>query len=348
MNRFTAMLCLILIAYAMSALSCAGDVFPPKVVGYLQRWGDLSKVQYDKLTHINYAFVVPTATGELEWLAGTDEEEQQALNSLVSRAHEEGVAVLISVGGWYIGDGGGDDSRFVALAGDAEARHTFVDNLVAFINRYGMDGVDIDWEFPDSTVEANHFEELMQELHAAMQSPVKFNDNKTKLLTAAVSPENYYGQWVTPAISNTVDFLNIMAYEKGGVDHSPYTYAVEALDYWINIRGFPKEQIILGIPFFAKNNSVTPSLYKSYSAIIDEIPDLDPNIDNVTGYYFNGINTVKDKTRYAIDNSGGVMIWSIEQDSSAEKSLLTAIDSEISTQINKSVQVPSLDPAAAF
>ncbi len=320
---FTLVMCL-----TCSSIS-AGSALSPKVVGYLQRGGDLSTVQYDTLTQINYAFLVPTATGELEWLSGIDEEERQALNSLVSRAHDEGVAVLISVGGWDIGDGGGVDSRFAALAEDAAMRTTFIDNLVAFINRYGMDGVDIDWEFPDSTTEADHFVALMQEVRAAMQSPDNFVDGQTKLLTAAVSPEDWYGQWVKPAISDTVDFLNVMAYEKGGVDHSPYTYAVEALDYWITTRGFPKERIMLGLPFFAKDNQATPSDYKPYAVIIDENPDLGPHIDHVDGYYFNGINTIKKKTRYAINNSGGVMIWSIEQDSSTEKSLLTAINREI-------------------
>ena len=34
-----------------------------KVIGYMPSWaGDVNTVQYNKLTHINYAFILPTAT----------------------------------------------------------------------------------------------------------------------------------------------------------------------------------------------------------------------------------------------------------------------------------------------
>ena len=37
-----------------------------KVIGYLSSWtGEMNAVQYDKLTHINYAFLLPNADGSL-------------------------------------------------------------------------------------------------------------------------------------------------------------------------------------------------------------------------------------------------------------------------------------------
>ncbi len=252
--------------------------------------------------------------------------EEEKLTNLAVKAKNKGVKVLIAVGGWFIGDGGGNDTRFVDLSGETAYRVAFANNLVDFINTYGLDGVDIDWEYPDSSDQSNNFEKLMKELHITTQDPTKFNDNKVKLLTAAVPPDKYYGQWVNSGVSSYVDFINIMAYDKTADNHSPCTYAVEAFNYWSKTKCFPKEQLIIGVPFYGRNNQTTPPSFKTYAKIIEENPALDPDTNKVGDYYFNGINTVKNKTLFAIHKAAGVMIWSIDQDSFAKKSLLDAID----------------------
>jgi GH18 family chitinase len=71
-----------------------------KVVGYMPSWsGDVNAIQYSKLTHINYAFLLPTATGGFQAI-----ENPSKLQSLVSLSHANGVKVLIAVGGWNNGD----------------------------------------------------------------------------------------------------------------------------------------------------------------------------------------------------------------------------------------------------
>ena len=38
-----------------------------RVIGYMPSWtGDINTVQYSKLTHINYAFLLPTSTGGIQ------------------------------------------------------------------------------------------------------------------------------------------------------------------------------------------------------------------------------------------------------------------------------------------
>ena len=63
-----------------------------KVVGYLPSWaGNVSDVQFSKLTHINYAFALPTPTGGLQSLGGG----AAKLQSLVSAGHAAGKKVLM-------------------------------------------------------------------------------------------------------------------------------------------------------------------------------------------------------------------------------------------------------------
>jgi chitinase len=61
---------------------------------------------------------------------------------LISAAHSQGAQVYISIGGWSLSD------AFPEVAGNAAARRNFAKNCVGLIREYGIDGIDIDWEFP--------------------------------------------------------------------------------------------------------------------------------------------------------------------------------------------------------
>ena len=82
-----------------------------RIVGYATAAVIVDTVQFDQLTHINYAFLIPNEDGTFASLPNAWKLEQ-----LVARAHENGVQVLISVGGW------GWDDQFEALAASPERR----------------------------------------------------------------------------------------------------------------------------------------------------------------------------------------------------------------------------------
>ncbi|WP_245814191.1 glycosyl hydrolase family 18 protein [Cystobacter ferrugineus] len=275
-----------------------------RVVGYFPTWnGNVNDIQYGNLTHINYAFILPTAQGGLTGLSSGD----SRLKSLVQTAHSRGVKVLIAVGGWN----DGNDSGFEQLAANASTRTAFVNNLVNFVTQAGLDGVDIDWEYPDPGNSATNYGLLMKELSAAMHS-------RGKLLTAAVVANGYTGGGIPTATFADVDFLNIMAYD-GGHPHSTYNYAVQSLDYWLG-RGLPKDKAVLGVPFYGRS----PSSYVGYAALVARDSQA-PYKDNVGDVYYNGIATIQAKSKLALQRGGGVMIWDISDDAKGSASLLTAI-----------------------
>jgi chitinase len=273
-----------------------------KVVGYTPSWGNnISTIQYNKLTHINYAFVLPNANGSLQGVDGTK------LSSLVSDAHASNVKVLIAVGGWN----DGDDSAFETLAANSTSRDNLVNNLVNLVNQYGLDGVDIDWEYPNDGSSATNFSTLMSQLSTAMHS-------RGKLLTAAVVATG--GSSILNSVFGYVDYLNLMAYDGGGSNHSTYDYAVQSLNYWTG-RGLPASKAVIGVPFYGRSSSE----YVSYSDILARGGN--PNADFFNGIGYNGIPTIKSKTNLAFDRSaGGIMIWELSQDVNNQNSLLTAIN----------------------
>jgi chitinase len=273
-----------------------------KVVGYEPSWaGAVSDIQFNKLTHINYAFILPNSSGGLNAL-----ENPSKLQSMVSTGHANNVKVLIAVGGWN----NGDDSAFENLAGNASSRTNFVNNLVNLVNQYNLDGVDIDWEYPDNGTSSNNYSALMSELSNAMHS-------RGKLLSAAVVAVG--GASIQANVFGYVDHLNLMAYDGGGSNHSTYDYAVQSINYWKG-RGLPTNKVILGVPFYGRSSTE----YVNYDALLAR--GASPNSDFFGNIGYNGIPTIKSKTNLAFDQCGGIMIWDLDADITNANSLLTAIN----------------------
>jgi chitinase len=284
-----------------------------KVIGYFPTWaGDVNTIQYNKLTHINYAFVLPTPSGGLQALDGGG----VRLQSVVQKAHADGVKVMISVGGWN----NGDDSAFVSLAANSNYRTAFVNSLINFVNQYNLDGVDIDWEYPNAGAEANNYRTLMQQLGSAMHS-------RGKLLTAAVTADDSVGS-IDSAVINAVDFLNLMVYDMG-YPHSTYQHAQNALSHWRYNEGLPVDKMVLGLPFYSHKDWV------AYKDVIARYGAGAAQIDNAGGLDYNGQPIIRAKSQLALNESGGVMFWELSQDTRDGTSLLNTIWEVVGTTVQQ-------------
>ena len=108
-----------------------------------------AQIPYHKLTHINHAGVSFDASGTLTVPQGFLEPE---LNNMARAA---GVKVLLLLGGDFPGlEAGG-------------LKQTLVDNVAAFEKQYGYDGLDIDWEYPETSGDRFFLAELMAEFRAS-------------------------------------------------------------------------------------------------------------------------------------------------------------------------------------
>jgi chitinase len=274
-----------------------------RVIGYVTDTGaQLSDAQLAQLTHVNYAFALPQLDGTLNELANP-----WKLQDYVERAHARDIAVLISVGGW------GWDEQFEALAADPASRARFVTAVTAMVEEFGLDGADIDWEYPDPGASAEAFVSLMAELRAAL--PVD------KLLTGAVAAVGPSADGVVPDVFGSVDFLNVMAYDGGEDAHSPMKYAEDALDYWAAL-GLPTEQTVLGVPFYSRPAEV------AYRELVETDPAA-AEVDEIdwhgTPQNYNGLATMRAKTDLAMRRASGIMIWTVADDTIDDTSLLRAI-----------------------
>ncbi|HET6531553.1 MAG TPA: glycosyl hydrolase family 18 protein, partial [Actinoplanes sp.] len=273
-----------------------------KSVGYMPSWaGSVTSVQYAKLTHINYSFALPNANGTLRPIENTAK-----LQQLVTLGHQNNVKVSLAIGGWN----DGNDSAFESLAANAGTRATFVNSVMAAVRQYNLDGVDMDWEYPDPGPSAANYTALMQQLGTALH-------NEGKLLTAAVISAGGTADGVQPAVFGIVDWLNIMAYD-GGSPHANYDWAINAATFWKN-RGLPKAKTVLGVPFYSRPG------YLTFAQLVQQDPANANRDCTPSGECYNGIPTIKRKTQWAMANAGGMMNWELSQDATGANSLVSAI-----------------------
>lgn len=355
MYRFTLLLlCSFLLASATLGQNTAKKPPAPfRVVGYFSLnaalrdtgYKDSAYVFLDKITHLNIAFINPDSAGNFR--------QDLSIDTLIKKAHKKNVSVLASIAG------GGPHPYYSALLRDS-VRKTMVDNLVALVRRYDLDGVDVDLEGSDID---NHYESFVTELAAALK-PFK------KLLTAAIATA--YKEQLSNKALQQFDFINIMSYDRRGPwrptepgDHSPYAMAVEDLDYWHRVRSIPKVKLGLGLPFYgygfgASDSTVVSMNYKQIVAFYLDagLPNTQSDTLSLPGkvvMYYNNVSTIIKKTTLAMKNAGGVMIWQLLGDTVDENSLLNTIyrvvhrRPEITTRkmqkLFKRLQLPALSKA---
>lgn len=303
----------------MGSRSAAGENF--KVVGYYPCWVPdcLDKVDFGVITHVNYAFVIPTEEGGLLPLRNP-----QTARELIRRAHSHGAKAMIVVGGWDYLDIPLEQT-FVKATDTPEKRKKLADQIMNVCMEFGFDGVDLDWEHPRvGTASAGQYEALMLDLSRRLHS-------QGLLLTCAVHAGALPQGGILPdaaaqsdAVLEACDWINIMAYDGGeGADHSTYAFAVACAEYWQGTRGLSPRKVVLGVPFYAR-----PS-WEAYDRILQRDPEAfgrDVTVCSGVESFYNGIPTIQEKARYAKAHLGGIMIWELSQDSlDPEKSLLAAI-----------------------
>ncbi|HYG40416.1 MAG TPA: glycosyl hydrolase family 18 protein [Cytophagales bacterium] len=260
MKKFTKLKLLIAFALTIAfSVNSWAQLSCYNTVGYFPSWsGAASAIDYSKYTHINYSFGIPNSNGTIGAI-----ENSAKLVDLVNRGHASNTKVLLAIGGWLSSSPSG--TPFESIATNSTAINQFVNSCANLINQYNLDGIDIDWEYPTSQARWNALiVPLANRIHSM-----------GKLLTAAVPAGSYYGNGVGNLA--VLDLVNIMAYDCNCPTNSPYSQAVDALNYWTG-RGVPQNKRMLGVPFYSSDNNTSLHVQKA---------------------------------NLAKSNAGGIMIWEI-------------------------------------
>lgn len=174
------------------------------------------------------------------------------------------VRLLLSVGGW--GAGG-----FSEAASSPETRARLIASSLEHMDIYGLDGIDLDWEYPCigiAGIEASpedkwNFTYLLKEFREAIAAAY---DNDRLLTIAAAGDEYYIHCTEMDEVQGYVDYVQLMTYDlRGGftvqTGHHTNLYsrdsdlsrasAKKAVDDYI-AAGVPREKIVMGVAFYSR------------------------------------------------------------------------------------------------
>ena len=307
--------------------------FDHHVIGFYPAWKHdvlpVSQIQWDKLTRVIYAFAFPNTDGSLNVANLTQ------ANALAEAARAHGVDVFLSVGG-----GGSGSDHFPAMAANANARQKFALEIRDYLTSHCFHGVDIDWEhwtkdsnnMPDASEKANLIA-LLRDLRTELQP-------RNLEMSIDVYPSNWFGQHFDDQVHSLVDYMHVMAYDFSGPwsppgPHASYQQAIGSgsnisstgLSYWTQYRKWPRNKIILGLPFYGRDFDREGGAGVAYRDIVAQYPGA-PDTNQVANIYYNGVQTIADKTQFVVDNGyPGVMIWELSHDTpNAAISLLHTVD----------------------
>ncbi len=271
---------------------------PFAVIGYFPDYREYNPAWADHLTDIIYFSAEPRADGTLD----TSRLNEETWAQLQKMKTQHATRIHLSIGGWQRG------AHFSALTANPVVRRAFVQNLLNYLLAHNLDGADFDWEFPQNETEFEHYIALLKEAQAALSA-------RAMLVSVALPADASFplGRFAV------ADRIHIMSYDRAA-KHATYEQAAQDLQLFLD-AGIPAEKLALGIPFYGRNMQ-PPYDAHSYEEIIRNY-DPAPNMDEVDGIYFNGLNTVQDKVCFAMEEkTGGVMVWELAQDTTAASSLL--------------------------
>ena len=214
------------------------------IVGYAVYW-ESTMPDPALLTHINYAFA--HIKDDFETLDIKNPDRLTRIAGLKKK--KSSLKVLLSIGGWEAGN-------FSEMAADETHRKNFCKNCRDAVTKYGLDGIDIDWEYPTSSLagisaskdDTRNFTLLMRDLRETL--------GRNRLLTMASASNAKYVNF-TDAVQY-MDFVNVMTYDMGDPPkHNAALYrsslASESCDESVSkhvTAGVPLQKIVLGIPFY--------------------------------------------------------------------------------------------------
>jgi len=270
-------LCLLLLVTAAVVSAKDRNTKPYKVVCYLGSWanyrtGDakflIEHIDPHLCTHLIYGFAKLANNQIAVYDPYLDLKENWGLGAFARfnglKNSNPNLSTLIAIGGWNEGS-----TKYSDMAADPAARATFVKSAIDFCQKYGFDGLDMDWEYPANRggkpQDKENFITLLKELKEAFEP-------HGLLLTAAVAAgqNTIDTAYDIPGMNKYLDFINVMAYDLHGswektTGHHAGLYARDedsadnkkltvdfAMKYWEQ-KGASKEKLVLGMGTYGRS-----------------------------------------------------------------------------------------------
>lgn len=259
--------------------SCLQDSYLFKSCVYFSNWSVYSKKHFPKdipasnVSHIFYAFIgMDSATGQLklsdEWadaqlpMESPNDPNKKVCGSLLQlleiKHMNRHLKVLMSIGGW------GTSGLFTEIMSNPSKMENFVNSSIELLLKYRFDGIDIDWEYPANTTEAQLLVELLKRLRMGLDRI----QNHSELLLTVASPagDEQLAVMKLREMDKYLSFWNVMCYDFAGGSWSSKTgfhsnlfgkngdnslNCSDTIQKYIN-QGINSRKLVMGMPCYGR------------------------------------------------------------------------------------------------
>lgn len=220
------------------------------------------KLDFSKFDILYFAFAMPNSSSGLTW-EGSDKD---VLRRLVTSAKKSGrgTKIVLSVGGW------GGCYWFSQACSSASNRTKFVKALTDAVKTYELDGIDLDWEYPNSPGAGNPYSANDSANLLALLKSLRTGLGTSAILAAAVPHLPWLGSNGKPltdvsAYAAVMTYINIMNYDVWGASSTPgpnapmgnlcgtskqpHASAQSAIQQWRS-AGFPANKQVMGMALY--------------------------------------------------------------------------------------------------
>lgn len=267
------------------------------------------------LTHINYAhgrFANPS-TGDGGIVIAKPELMQKVL---ALKSKNPSLKVMLMIGGWGMRADG-----FSMMARDAAKRTAFCKSVKSHLDRYGLDGVDIDWEYPTYSAEGTGADASDTRNFNLVLAELRETIGTSKIISFASSSSAKYVDW--PTAIKYIDYVNVMTYDMGAAPkahNSPLyrsstfnqTSCDESIEKHVK-AGIPLKRMNIGVPFYGKSEKNPATKIYEYEVKYNEMYDILNNNyyaklkSDVTGKNIRKWDSVA-KVPYLTDTAGNILL----------------------------------------
>ncbi|GAA6060066.1 hypothetical protein JCM10212_003027 [Sporobolomyces blumeae] len=258
-------------------------------VGYFTNWGIYGRgykpehIPVGNLTHLLYCFANLKEDGEVHLTDSWSDQEIHYANDswndpdvstnlygnlkqlYLLKKRNRNLKVLLSIGGWTYSEHG----KFARGVDDDHKRAKFVESAVRIVEDYGLDGLDIDWEYPENPKQAQDYVLLLRDLRQGLdrlaaskglQLPAGF-----ELTIAAPCGPSTFEKLDVRGMDPYLSFWNLMAYDYAGswdstANHqanlfgaSPQALSSDRAIRFYTSKGVSVDKLVLGIPLYGRS-----------------------------------------------------------------------------------------------
>lgn len=174
------------------------------------------------------------------------------------------------------------DGGFSAMCKSEAGRRAFAEDCLAFLKKYNLDGVDLDWEFPglswsgaacDPSCDTDNYVLLVKQLRETLGT--SYTISYAGYCSDKTSVSGGYRYVDIKGMDPYVDYVNIMAYD---LDEAPHHHSAlndtraykdcnRAVNAYLS-AGVSPDKLVLGLPFYGRHSFSTSPTAISYKKIL--------------------------------------------------------------------------------